>query len=145
MKRLRFIVFLLCFLVFLGIFCSVGIYHFRHSVPQPDFLNPSIAIQPESIDIDVISSVQTAECNVVVKNTGWLSLNIRNVRPSCSSCVEIVSFPQESIRHGKTGIIRLNLDIKHIHDRISTSFVILSDDPKRRVIVVPVQAERISQ
>jgi gamma-glutamyl phosphate reductase len=118
----------------------IGYYHFRHTILDNSFGLPSITLEPKSIDLGDISATDDVHREIIVKNTGWRSLILERVQPSCSSCLIIQSFTKEPILPGKQGKIEISLDYSKRSGKVETSFAVFSNAKSQKAVVVKVTA-----
>ena len=144
-KRLQYFVFLLAFGLFLFLLVTIGYYHFCHTILDGGFWSPAIAMEPQSVDFGDVSVADDVRREITIKNTGWRSLVIEGVRPSCSNCIVIQSYPKEPILPGNHGKIAFSLDISKRRDKVETSFVIVSNAEPQKAVVVTVTANVLAE
>jgi Protein of unknown function (DUF1573). len=139
-NRLQYYAFLTTCGLFLFLLLTIGYYHFRYTIYESSFLAPSIKLEPESVDMGDVFVDGGVRQKIVVKNIGWSSLVLERVRPNCSSCLTIRSYPRKPIPPGKRGEIEFSLDNAKDRGRIKTSFIIVSNVRKQKMIIVEVTA-----
>lgn len=144
MKKFPFYIFLSMFGLFSVLLIGVSYYHIRNSIWYGDFFAAKIVLEPNSMDLGDVSSAENIQLEVVVKNQGWRSLTLERVRPSCSSCLSVQSFPQEPIFPGKTGTIVLTMDTSQKNGATNTTFAVYSNDLSRPAVVFNVSANIVA-
>lgn len=136
MKKLKFLLFVISFLIFCAILVSVGYFHL---VINANF-GPVISLDSTVIDFGTIEVGNSSTKEIKITNKGWTSLQIIKVKPGCAGCITIHSYPQNSIQYGKTGIVTFSLETETLRGDIMRSFAITTNDPKNPVTIVQVKA-----
>ena len=139
-KRLSYFAFLLAFGLFVFLLVTISSYHIRHTVLNGGFWSPAIAAEPLSVNFGDVSVADDLHREITVKNTGWGALVFESVRPSCSSCIVIHSYPKEPIPPGKQGKIEFSLDLSRQRGNVDTSFIIVSNVESQKAVLVKVTA-----
>jgi hypothetical protein len=109
------------------------------------FWSPVMAVELLTVDFGDVSTDDNVRAEVAVKNTGRSSLTLERVRPSCSSCIEIHSYPKESIPPGKQEKIVFSLNILQMQGNVETSFIIISNAKSQKIAVVKVTANVVTE
>lgn len=131
-------VFVLVLFFFVGTLLDFGYYCFF----GPGLWHPSIACDNPIQDLGKLSDDKPVPCEFVIKNTGRQPLIIKKAKPSCGSCIKVVSFPQEPILPDEDGILHATLLVKRLKKGpVKKTLAIFSNDPQQPVFILRVQAD----
>ncbi|MDR2346340.1 MAG: DUF1573 domain-containing protein [Planctomycetaceae bacterium] len=136
MKKLKFFLFIISFVIFCVILFSVGYFHL---VINSNW-GPVISLDSTFIDFGTITVGDPSTKEIQITNKGWTSLQIIKVKPGCAGCITIHSYPQNSIQYGKTGVVTFSLETGTLRGDIMRSFAITSNDKGNPVAIVQVKA-----
>ena len=130
---------LVLLLLFVDSFC------FDRAIVEGHFWSPTLAVEPLSVDFGDVSASDDVRQEIVVKNTGWSSLVLERVQPSCDSCIVVQSYSKEPIPPGKQAKIVFSLDVSQMQGSVETSFIIVSNAKPQEVAVVRVVANVLAE
>ena len=113
-----------------------GYYHFFGK----GYFRPVLVTEKQVLDLGVVPVGSLTEVEFFVTNGGVRPLRIENVRTGCAGCVDIISFPTESIRRNVSASVRVALNAESLHGRVRKSFLIMSNDPVRGIYPMQIAA-----
>jgi hypothetical protein len=139
MKKLKFFIFVISFLLFCLILLPVGYFHFAVNANFVNF-GPVIHLDSTVFDFGTIEVGDTSTKEIQITNKGWFPLQIIKIRPGCAGCTTIHSYPKNSIHSGKTGTVVFSLETESLRGNVMRSFAITTNDKKNPVTIVQVKA-----
>ena len=111
-----------------------------HHIFGTGYFRPMLVTEKKIFDLGAVSADTLTEVEFFVTNVGVRHLRIENIRSGCTGCVEILSFPREPIRRGESVPVRVALNTESLTGHIRKSFLIISNDPLRRVYPMQIDA-----
>ena len=97
------------------------------------FFRPILVTEKRILYVGEVLPDSLTEIEFAVTNGGLRPLRIESVRSGCAGCVEIISYPNEPLGWNKSAPIRVVLDADSLKGKVRKSFLIISNDPVRRV------------
>lgn len=91
-------------------------------------VQPTILCDRPVFDAGTVPKGADVTCDFTLRNNGYLSLRIYEVRPSCSSCISIISYPKQPIQPGRTGVIALRISTKFLKGHSEKTIAVHSND-----------------
>ena len=103
--------------------------------------HPSISLEVESFQTGPISNTEVSKFEIEVANRGQAPLEIREIQGSCPLCLG-GTIDRNPIPPGRTAILNLSINPYEVYGfESSKSLSIVSNDPNRRIVVMPVNIE----
>jgi len=109
-------------------------------VAQQHWFKPVLVCQQTEADLGIITVGDPSNCHFQVRNEGRQPLRIRDVKPTCGACIQVVRWPQSPIAPGEADEIELELLTVPLRGPVVKTVSITSNDPSQSPAILKVRA-----
>lgn len=132
MPTLRRLVFLFAFAFFIGALIDFSARLFAPTATL-------VCVEP-TCNVGRLRESEAVEHSFVIKNTGAKACSLLSVHPSCSACVDVVSFTAMPIAPGSEGVVNVRFDPAGLTGVVKRQILVKTDDPGNAIMILVIVA-----